>query len=330
MSNRKNMQSAAPPDAIDREGNLPSLTALRAFVSASNNRSFSRAAEELGITQGGVSRAVRSIEEATGTQLFERTGHGLVLTESGAAYLEEVSSILSELAAATLRLSTYNRTSETLNIATLPSLGGRWLAPRLVRFLKQNPTIEISVTGRNGQFDFEGSAIDAAIHYGSEAWPGSMSERIMDEVLVPMCSPALLKSGTPADARLLVDLTLIQHLHRPTAWREWFKDVGIDHPHPNTGPRFEQYQMGIEAANSGLGAILMPPFMVMEELQSGRLVPLHKVAIPSPWRYYLVYPKSKRSKPAVQKLRTWLRGEARRTEEQTLQLLLPGNAPAHK
>lgn len=318
---RAGTDSSTPIDAIEREGNLPSLTGLRAFILAAQYKSFSRAAEELNITQSGVSRAVRSIEEITGTPLFERTGHGLVLTESGAAYFEEVSTLLSELGAATLRLATYKSTHESLNIATLPSLGSRWLAPRLIRFLKQNPTIDISVTGRIGHFEFEGSNLDAAIHYGSEAWPGSLSELIMDEVLVPMCAPALIRKGVVPNARLLFELTLIQHTHRPTAWREWFKDVGIDHPQPNQGPRFEQYQMGIEAAISGLGAILMPPFMVIDELTSGRLVLLHGVPVPTPWRYYLVYPKGKRSKPGVQKFRTFLRAEARRTAEQTLQLM---------
>ena len=307
-----------PRDAVERETTLPSLAALRAFVLAAHYRNFSRAAEELGITQSGVSRAVRSIEDLAGVLLFERTGHGLVLTEPGAAYLQDISAVLSNLGTATLRLSTYRAGAESLHIATLPSLGSRWLAGRLVRFLRNNPAIEVTVTAQIGYFDFEGTDIDVAIHYGSEAWPGSLSEFLMDEVLLPMCHPSLVPSGAQATARLLFDLTLIQHTHRPTAWREWFREVGIEHPRPGAGPRFEQYQMGIEAALARLGAILMPPFMVLDELAGRRLVALHDVPIRSPWRYYLVYPKAKRGKPSVQKFRAWLRGEARRSSEQSM------------
>lgn len=310
-----------PRDAVEREADLPSISALRAFVLSAQLRSFSRAADELDITQSGISRAVRGLEEIAGTALFERTGHGLVLTEPGRAYFEDVTALLSELGSATLRLSTYSRGSERLVIAALPSLGARWLAPRLGRFSQQNPTIDITVEAQIGHFDFTESAADVAIHYGNEPWADCLSEILMDEVLVPMCAPELLPRGQVASADMLLNLPLIQHMHRPTAWREWFRDAAIAHPNPTSGLKFEQYQMGIEAAKAGAGAILMPPFMVMEEMQQHRLIPLHATPMPTPWRYYLVYPKSKRSNPAVQKFRSWIKAEARRTQSQTAQLI---------
>lgn len=317
----------APRDAIEREGGLPTIASIRAFVLAAHYRNFSRAAEALEITQSGVSRAVRSIEDATGTPLFERTGHGLVLTEPGAIYLAEMTELLASLGAATLRLSTFQNASERLHVASLPSLGSRWLAPRLRRFLALNPTIELTVTGSFGQFSFEGSDVDAAIHYGTDSWPNSQSEFLMDEVLIPVCVPSLLRHEH-REAGVLRDLVLIQHSHRPTAWREWFRDIGMHHPNPTAGPVFEQYQMGIESALSGMGAVLMPPFMILDELASGRFVPLHDMLVRSAWSYYLIYPRIKRSKPAVQKLRTWLRGEAKRTTEQTNQIFRSPNVKA--
>jgi DNA-binding transcriptional LysR family regulator len=308
--------TGAPHDAIDREGSIPNLAALRAFVVAAQHRSFSRTAEELGITQSGVSRAIRSIEVSSGAKLFERTGHGLVLTEAGHAFNDEVSALLLELQASTLRLATYSAHAESLHIATLPSLGGRWLAPRLSKFLQRNPNINLTVTAQHGHIDFDGGGFDAAICYGSEAWPGTMSEFLMDEYLVPMCSPVFIENGVPPSPRLLRNMVLIQHTHRPTAWREWFRACGLDHAAPHVGPRFEQYEMGIEAAKTGLGAILMPPFMVSDELARQALVPLHDAPVLSQWRYHLVYPKSKRTKPTVQKFRAWLRREARQTSEQ--------------
>lgn len=326
MPPKPTIGSTTPADAVERESSLPNITALRAFVLAAQYRNFSRAAEELGITQSGVSRAVRSIEDASGVKLFERTGHGLVLTEPGSTFLEEVSALLSELGSATLRLSTYKSTSEQLRLVTLPSLGAKWLAGRLPRFLKQNPTIDLTVSSQIGRFDFENTELDAAIHYGNESWPGTLSDFLMDEVLLASCSPVWLKGTGPARAEALFDIPLIQHTHRPTAWREWFREIGIQHPRPHGGPRFEQYSMGLEAAAAGMGAILMPPYMILDELAAGRLVPLHKALVRSPWKYYVVYPRGKRSKPAVQRLRTWLRGEARATMAETLRLFPEPNA----
>ena len=185
----------APRETVEREGELPAVTALRAFVTAAQLRSFSRAADELDITQSGVSRAVRSIEDMSGRQLFERTGSGLVLTEPGTIFYDEVTSILSELGAATLRLSTYGEGRDQLAIATLPSLGGRWLAPRIGRFVAANPAVEVSVAAQIGHFDFEGTHFDCAIHYGNETWAGCLSEMLMDEVLVPFCAPACCRAG---------------------------------------------------------------------------------------------------------------------------------------
>lgn len=317
MRNQRSFVSV-PQDAVDREGNLPSIAALRAFVLSAQYRNFSRAADELQITQSGVSRAVRSIEDASGTPLFERTGHGLVLTEPGAMYLAEAIEILGNLGSATLRLSTFREEAKRLQIASLPSLGSRWLAPRIGRFLDANPDVELTITASIGQFSFEGTDVDAAIHYGSDTWPDTQAEFLMDEVLIPVCRPDLVPRN--ADATALLSMRLIQHMHRPTAWREWFKTVGLNHPNPVAGPVFEQYQMGIEAALAGLGPIIMPPFMVTDEIMTGRLVPLHDTVVPAPWRYYLIYPRVKRSKPSLQKLRHWLRSEAKRSSDQTAQL----------
>lgn len=321
---------SVPQDVLERESNLPTISAIRAFALAAHYRNFSRAAEELGITQSGVSRAVRSIEDATGIALFERTGHGLVLTEPGALYLSEVTEILTNLGAATLRLSISRSGTEQLKVATVPSLGSRWLAPRIGRFLKANANVQITVTASIGQFSFESTDIDAAIHYGTNSWPGAQSEFLMDEVLIPVARPDIVPAG--ATAKVLLDMTLIHHTHRPTAWRDWFRDVGLDHPNPVAGPTFEQYQMGIEAALAGLGPILMPPFMIIDEITSGRLVPLHDMVVPSPWSYHLIYPRVKRTKPSLQKFRTWLRSEAKRTTAQTAQIFgekgKPGSASA--
>jgi DNA-binding transcriptional LysR family regulator len=301
-----------PEDVLDREPLLPSTQALRALVLAAQYRSFTRAAEELGVTQGGVSRAIKGIEGLAGRRLFERSARGLVPTEAGAVYIEQVRGLLAELGAATLRVSSYDPEALQLHVATLPSLGSLWLAPRLAGFVAEHPAVALTVTANIGIVDFAQSSVDCVIHYGSEAWPtGARSELLMQETLQPFCSPALIRPGETPGVDTILRLPLIHHTHRPSAWRDWLRQVGVVHPNPGAGCRFEQYQMGIRAAVAGLGAMLMPPMLVVEDLAAGRLVALHDAPLPSPWQYHFVYPEEKRANPALQWFRVWLLRTAR-------------------
>lgn len=273
------------------------------------------------MTQSGVSRAIANLEQTSGGRLFIRTGAGLVLTEQGRIYLEEISSALDQVGAATLRLATYADADESLTIATLPSLGARWLAPRLPAFIKKFPRVDLRITGQVGHFDLESSDVDGVIHYGTDVWPNCLSDKLMDEFNVPMCAPELISAGDTVNPHLLESMTLVQHIPRPTAWRDWFNARTISHPSPMAGPKFDQYAMGIEAARAGAGAVLMPPFLVMNELKSGQLVALDQAVVQSEWRYYFMYPLKKRSKPALQRFRTWLSSEARRSAKECFELV---------
>lgn len=308
-----------PEDVVDREPVLPSTQALRTLVLAAQYRSFSRAAEELGITQGGVSRAVKSVETMTGRRLFERGPRGLELTEAGRLYIDQVRGLLAELGAATVRLSSYDPRTIPLHVATLPSLGTLWLAPRIPRFLALHPNVALTVTANIGVVDFTQTTVDCVIHYGSEAWPtGARSEVLMEESLKPYCSPAILPPGASVGPETVTQLPLIHHTHRPSAWPDWMRQVGIQHPDPNAGCRFEQYQMGIRAAVAGLGAMLMPPLLVADEVEAGKLLALHDRPVPSAWHYHFVYPEAKRANPALQRFRGWLRREAQKSMLQRL------------
>ncbi len=302
-------------DVIDREIDLPSISSLRAFIAAAKSKSFSDAAEELGFTQSGVSRAVKSLEELSGVQLFERTGHGLVLTERGRIFLDDAISIIDDLGAATLRLSSYSNTGQKLTIACLPTLGSRWLAPRVVGFLAKNPDVELSVVATIEQFSFAGSGIDAAIHFDTAAWRDCSAIKLFDEISLPYCSPDLLAKSKVSPTKFLQSAVLIQHLYRPTAWRDWFRIAGINRSNPITGPCFEQFQMGIQAAVSGAGALLMHPWFVADELRDGRLVPLSDIHWQSTVGYYFIFPRSNGINPALRRFRDWLRSEARVSRE---------------
>ncbi len=173
---------------------LPSIDALVAFESAARHQSFTRAAAELNLTQGAVSRQIRVLEDRLGSSLFQRVRQRVILTDAGRAYLIEVRRILDGLESATLRLMTVGESTNVLNLAVLPAVATHWLVPRLPDFFSKHPKISISCAIRLSPFDFETNPFDAAIHYGSAIWAGAVAHHLMDEDIVPVCSPSFRTS----------------------------------------------------------------------------------------------------------------------------------------
>ena len=288
---------------------VPSLSALAAFEAAARHGSFTRAAEELNLTQGAVSRQIALLEQTLGLQLFERVRKRVGLTAAGAAYAEEVRDGLSRLAAATLSAMAFRGTGGLLNLASLPTFGTRWLIPRLPRFTEAHPGITINFSTRLVPFDFAHDEADAAIHFGHPVWPGARLHRLMGEEVVPVAAPALLARAGIAEAADLLRLPLLQQSTRPRAWASWLEQQGLSRDKLVMGPRFEQFAMVSQAAVAGLGVAIVPRFLIEEELRSGALA----VAVDRPARgpegYYLVYPEAKATLPAVVAFRDWLLGE---------------------
>ncbi|MCT4656609.1 MAG: transcriptional regulator GcvA [Cohaesibacter sp.] len=290
---------------------LPSLSALRAFEAAARHLSFTKAASELGVTQSAISRQMRAMEDLLGLRLFERTGHGLVLTEAGEVYAQKIRTKLQDIETATLELLAYRGQGGELTIACLPTFGARWLVPRLNKFTAAHPEVLIHVVTKIEPFEFMGADIDAAFHFGEGAWPNALTDPLMPEYIVPLGHPDLLKHneeiGLPA---LLLEQPLLQATSRPNLWSHWFNTTGHHHPNPHVGPRFEHFHMVIRAAASKMGIALLPRFLVEEELASGELVALDTHLTRSNGDYYFVYPQSKRANPNLQIFRTWVMREA--------------------
>jgi LysR family transcriptional regulator, glycine cleavage system transcriptional activator len=289
---------------------LPSLTALQFFDAAVRHLSFTRAARELNVTQSAVSRQIRQLEDYVGRPLFRRHKQRLVLTEPGAAYSLAVRDLLDQAEAATLQLMAYGGRGGVLTVALLPTFGSRWLIPRLADFTARHPDIQLDLVTRVRQFDFAGSGIDVAIHFGNEVWPGAICHRLMGEVVVPVGAPSLLagslKLERPEDVGRY---TLLQHVTRPQAWQEWLRACGVQHLDSRAGPRFEQFHMVIQAAIAGVGLALLPQFLIQEELASGRLVVAVDRPVTSEYAYYLVYPVGKADIQSVAVFRDWLLGQ---------------------
>ncbi len=285
---------------------LPSLTALQYFEASVRHMSFTRAARELNVTQSAVSRQIRQLEDYVGRPLFRRLKQRLVLTEPGESYAAAVRDLLDRAEAATLQLMAYGSGGGVLTVALLPTFGSRWLVPRLGDFTSRHPDIQLNLVTQVRPFDFAGSEIDVAIHFGSEIWPGAICRQLMGEVVVPVAAPSLLGGARLARPQDVGRYTLLQHMTRPQAWQEWLRACGAEDIDGRRGPRFEQIHMVIQAAIAGLGLAVLPRFLIQDELASGRLV----VAIDRPVRsehaYYLVHPERKADLHRVAVFRDWL------------------------
>jgi len=290
---------------------IPSTSCLIAFDTAARHLSFTKAAHELHMTQGAVSRQLATLETYLGVKLFERVNHRLILTEAGREYAMQISTTLKQVEIATFQVMAYKNSAGVFNLATLPTFGIKWLIPRLPKFTAAYPDVILNLSTEVLPFDFNSRQADAAIHFGEPDWPGAAMVRLIGEEVVPVCSPAMSKEVRSIED--LTRLTLLQHTTRPLAWQDWFRHAGVDCPNALSGPRFEQLLMVIQAAVAGLGVALMPKFLVEVEIGLGQLHVPFPLAVKSPQSYYLTYPEKNASKPAVIKFRDWILSELQDT-----------------
>ncbi|MCH7822287.1 MAG: LysR family transcriptional regulator [Proteobacteria bacterium] len=284
---------------------LPSISMLAAFDATARIGSVSGAARELNLTHGAVSRQVAALEFQLGASLLVRSARGVSLTDVGKAYALEIRAALSALRSASLNVIT-SPLSCTMNLAILPTFGTRWLMPRFPSFLREHPDITVNFVTRLSQFEFGAEGIDTAIHYGTPDWPGAECTFLMGEKAIPVCAPALWSERRNMAAEDLHKLPLLHLESRADAWKDWFDIHGLDAPR-NTGTMvFEQFSTVAHAAVAGLGAALLPRFLIRGELERGELVVLSNQAVVSEMRYYLVTPEAKTEYAPVVALREWL------------------------
>jgi len=294
---------------------LPSTGALEAFEAAARHQSFTKAAEELSVTQSAVCRQVAALESFLDVRLFRRTRRGVMLTEAGLDYSRSVGARLDEVERDTLELMARGGRGSSLELAVVPTFGTRWLLPRLPAFQRAHPHVAVHLSSRTRPFLFADTPFDAAIHAGetgSAAWPGTEKRFLMSESLIAVASPSLpaLAAGHPRTAADWARLPLLQQSTRPYAWRQFFDGLGLAVPQPMAGPRLELFSMLTEAAVHGMGVALTPPFFVQEELAQGRLVDIAPRPVGGQRAYSLIWPEEKAELPALQAFAAWLQAEA--------------------
>ncbi len=294
---------------------IPSTSALAAFEAAARHQSFTKAAEELAVTQSAVCRQVAALEAFLGLKLFRRSRRGVTLTEAGASYGRQVGARLDEVERDAFELMARGGQGGALELGVVPTFATKWLLPRLGAFLRAHPGISIHFTPRTRPFLFDETPFHAAIYAGESTWPGTEGQFLMREDLIAVASPALIARRRALAAADVAQLPLLQQSTRPYAWRQWFASQGVQAANDLAGPRMELFSMLTEAAIQRLGVALIPRLLVEDELARGLLVQCVEHRHLSDRSYYLIVPERRAENPLLQDFRAWLAAEAQAYRE---------------
>jgi LysR family glycine cleavage system transcriptional activator len=296
---------------------LPPLNAVRAFEAAARHLSFTRAADELFVTQGAVSHQVKLLEEWFGFLLFDRHKRELQLTRKGEEYLPAVRVMLNDLHVATRALLDEDD-EHLLCVSVAESFAVNWLIDRLGRFAELHPDLDIRLASQN-QIDDLGNVIgeegpnwvDLRIRYGRGKWPGLQVTKLFDEEVFPVCSPDLIPPDQPV--RSLEDLTNYTLIHddMQMSWESWLRSAGYTQVISTKGPRFSHSHMALQAALNGSGIVLGRSVLTLDHLQSGDLVRPLNISVPAEHSYYLLCQERMIGDAKVRAFTAWLLEEAR-------------------
>lgn len=288
---------------------MPPLNALRTFEVAARHLSFTRAAEELNITQAAVSQQMKGLEEALGVPLFRRLNRRLWLTDAGQDYSRSVREALEIVRTATMRLRP-EVTHHDLTLTLPPSLAHKWLLPRLGRFIDRNPslTLRLHTSYEAMRLGVGPTAVHCAIRQGRGPYPGLYAELLLREDVFPVCAPAMAaRLNTPEDLR---HVPVIRD--EGVSWADWLTEAGVPQQGLGAGPAFLDTSMAVQAAMDGRGVLLGRSVMIADDLASGRLVePFRDRGLRVPYgnAVWFVCPVGEEETPAIRALLTWLKDE---------------------
>lgn len=297
---------------------MPPLSALRAFEAAARHLSLTRAAAELHVTPGALSHQIRGLEDYLGMKLFERRVRAIALTTMGKQLYPGLQTGFTHIRDAIDGL-TQAQNADVLVISTPPGLTSKWLARRLYRFSSAHPDVDVRVSSSMTNANFATDGIDLAIrNMPVDPLPDSALEfeKLVDITYIPVCSPRLIdKFGPVKDAKALARLPLIHDESLSArgaspSWDKWFKAIGVDDVDLRRGLRFNSADHALEAAGEGAGVLLTQDILAYEDLRNGRLVIPVKLALPAGRTFSLVWTKDRKSPPAAESFRRWIRAEA--------------------
>lgn len=294
---------------------LPPLNALRVFDSAARHLSFTKAAEELFVTQAAVSHQIKTLEEFLGLKLFRRRNRSLLLTEEGQSYYLDIKEIFSSINEATRKLLARSAKG-ALTVSLSPSFAIQWLVPRLSGFNQAYPGIDVRIQAVDREEDKLADDVDVAIFYGRGNWTGLRTDRLYAEYLIPVCAPSLLTGEkplkTPSD---LIYHTLLHDTSRRD-WQAYVRQLEIQNQiNVQQGPIFSHSSMVIQAAVHGQGVALVNNVMARSEIELGRLVRPFQDVLVSKNAFYLVCQDSQAELGKIAAFRQWILSQAANEQE---------------
>lgn len=284
---------------------IPSLIALECFDMVMKTGQVTAAADSLNLTQSAVSRQIGKLEDFVRQPLFTRERKRLVPTPAGEQYARAVAPLLAQLEGETLKLMTWGADDRVLTLGLLPTFGSRWLIPRLGGFTSTHPDIQLNIVTGLTADDFAAANADVSVQYGGGTWEGMQAHKIVEEEIIAVTSPALLKGRSEVD---IAEYDRLLMTTRPTAWDEWLAGSGLSGTPPRGGTQFENFTMMIEAVRSGLGVAVLPLMYVADDLATSRLVAPFGEPVRSSSAYYLVYKDAFAGTAKVRAFRDWLIG----------------------
>jgi DNA-binding transcriptional LysR family regulator len=291
---------------------LPPIANLQAFEAVARRRSFALAATELHLTASAISHQVARLESQLGVRLLERSAHGVRLSGAGEQYLSRVSGALTAIGAASddMRQGVAN----SLYVHSSPSIATLWLMPRLPAFAQANPGISLNLSAAHVHSDFALGPVDLDIRYGVPRWPDLVVEPLFEEPILPLASPAFIRTHRLKRVDQLLELPLIQSNVNVVQWTDWFGAFSNKRPPDRFTLRFDRAQMAMDAAILGLGVALESAVIAGRHLSEGTLRPVFgldkSVRVKA---HFAVYPARHAKRPPVEAFLAWIHGEAVKT-----------------
>ena len=291
---------------------LPPLNALKAFEVAARKLSFSKAAAELCVTQGAISKQIKSLEEHLQLALFDRTTTGLALTKAGKQYLPTIMSALEQIQSSTANLQQLETNNHSLKLNIIPSLSHLWLIPRLKRLSEALPNLRLNMVSGDGAFQFHQASADIAIRCLPLSLSHENSTLLAEEVLIPVIHPDLLSQTPINQAQDILKHPLLMQTTRPQLWSQFLSSVlegGKPQEAPNFHHGFEHFFMSLEAAKQKQGIALVPNFLATEFIKKGELVNVLDAEYKSSYGFYFLVPSYRQQNDHVQQFYHWLQSE---------------------
>lgn len=286
---------------------LPPLNALKAFESAARHLNFTKAAEELFVTQAAVSHQIKLLEDFLSIQLFYRRNRQLELTETGLQYFQEIQPLLLQIASATEKVRLKN-SRQILSISTTPSFGMHWLVPRLNDFHKRYPEIEVRLTTMPQDEGLFGKDTDVAIYYGNGNWQNLEAIELVKARIMVLASPEYLKENPISQPEDLAGKNLI-HVCSYTKWKQMVDHLNLEGVDTESGPMYGTTSMGIQAAKHRQGVVVANRMLAQDEIDEGTVVEPFVTDVYDEKAFYVVYPPQMAKTAKVEHFVEWITEE---------------------